>query len=158
MVYAIPNGISESFNPALIKSERQSDRIKVAISCRLEYRRGIDLLLGVIPKICKEFDNVDFLIIGDGPYRIKEGPKNFIIEFYKIKIAVDPNKLEELRERLVLDDRVDIRGMIPHSRVASVLSEADIFLNTALTEAFCIAIGKVSTRNYQGTRMELSKL
>ena len=33
--------------------------------------------------------------------------------------------------------------MVPHSRVASVLAEADVFLNTALTEAFCIAIGKV---------------
>jgi len=30
--------------------------------------------------------------------------------------------------------------MVPHSRVASVLNEADVFLNTALTEAFCIAI------------------
>ena len=30
--------------------------------------------------------------------------------------------------------------MVPHFRVASVLNEADIFLNTALTEAFCIAI------------------
>ena len=73
LVYAIPNGISESFNPELVKSERQTDRIKVAISCRLEYRRGIDLLLGVIPEICQRFEDIDFIIIGDGPYRIKEG-------------------------------------------------------------------------------------
>ena len=56
------------------------------------------------------------------------------------RAEVNLEKLEELRERLFLYDRVDIRGMVPHSRVASVLSEADVFLNTALTEAFCIAI------------------
>jgi len=119
LVFAIPNGISESFNPALVEKRVKSDRIKVVISCRLEYRRGIDLLLGIIPRICAKYKMVDFIIIGDGPYRIK---------------------LEELRERLFLYDRVDIRGMVPHSRVASVLNEADVFLNTALTEAFCIAI------------------
>ena len=49
-------------------------------------------------------------------------------------------KLEESQVRLCLDERIDITGMVPHFRVASVLNEADIFLNTALTEAFCIAI------------------
>ena len=42
--------------------------------------------------------------------------------------------------RLCLDEPINITGMVPHFRVASVLNEADIFLNTALTEAFCIAI------------------
>ena len=31
-------------------------------------------------------------------------------------------------------------GMVKHSDVPNVLNQADIFLNTALTEAFCIAI------------------
>merc|ERR1712106_139084 len=120
LVFAIPNGISASFDPSLVPLPPRNNRIKVVISCRLEYRRGVDLLLGIIPRICQMYHQVDFIIIGDGPYRLK---------------------LEELKERLCLeDDRVDIRGMVPHSRVASVLNEADIFLNTALTEAFCIAI------------------
>ena len=89
------------------------------MSCRLEYRRGIDLLIGIIPLICSKHPEVDFIIIGDGPYRVK---------------------IEEIIERHFLTDRVHMLGMVKHAHVPSVLNEADIFLNTALTEAFCIAI------------------
>ena len=92
---------------------------QVAVSCRLEYRRGIDLLIGIIPLICSKHPEVDFIIIGDGPYRVK---------------------IEEIIERHFLTDRVHMMGMVKHSDVPNVLNQADIFLNTALTEAFCIAI------------------
>ncbi|ORX66173.1 GlcNAc transferase [Linderina pennispora] len=57
------------------------------------------------------YPHVRFIIGGDGPKRID---------------------LEQMRERYMLQDRaVDVR---------SVLVRGDIFLNTSLTEAFCIAI------------------
>ena len=68
-------------------------RIQIAVSCRLEYRRGIDLLIGIIPKICKKYKNVDFVIAGDGPDRVK---------------------IEEMRERLFLIDRVNLLGKVKH--------------------------------------------
>ena len=33
---------------------------------RLMYRKGIDLLVGVIPHVCRDLENVDFIVGGDG--------------------------------------------------------------------------------------------
>ncbi|CAG9835468.1 unnamed protein product [Diabrotica balteata] len=48
--------------------------------------------------------------------------------------------LEEIRERRGLQDRVILLGGLEHSQVRSVLVKGDIFLNTSLTEAYCMAI------------------
>lgn len=48
--------------------------------------------------------------------------------------------LEELREKSGLHERVELLGAIPHSAVRDVLCRGQIFLNTSLTEAFCMAI------------------
>ena len=48
--------------------------------------------------------------------------------------------LEEVCERHQLLDRVQLLGALEHSQVRAVLVQGDIFLNTSLTEAFCIAI------------------
>nr|KAJ3422538.1 hypothetical protein HK105_007652 [Polyrhizophydium stewartii] len=45
-------------------------------------------------------------------------------------------ELEQMRERFVLQDRVQLLGAVNHSDVR----DGHIFLNTSLTEAFCIAI------------------
>ena len=48
--------------------------------------------------------------------------------------------LEEVCEQHQLQDRVRLLGTLEHSEVRGVLVQGDIFLNTSLTEAFCIAI------------------
>ncbi|KRX97072.1 N-acetylglucosaminyl-phosphatidylinositol biosynthetic protein, partial [Trichinella pseudospiralis] len=93
-VYVIPNALNtHHFTPD--PSRRCSSKINIVIACRLTYRKGIDLLARVIPRICNQHADVDFIIAGDGPMRIL------------------------LEEILVL---------------------GDIFLNTSLTEAFCMTI------------------
>lgn len=62
---------------------------------------------------------VRFIIGGDGPKRVR---------------------LEEMREKHSLQDRVKMLGAVPHAHVRSVLISGHIFLNSSLTEAFCIAI------------------
>jgi phosphatidylinositol glycan class A protein len=62
---------------------------------------------------------VRFIVGGDGPKRVR---------------------LEEMREKHGLQDRVDMLGAVPHAEVRSVLVRGHIFLNSSLTEAFCIAI------------------
>jgi phosphatidylinositol glycan class A protein len=39
-----------------------------------------------------------------------------------------------------IHDRVELLGSVPHKDVRNVLVRGHIFLNTSLTEAFCIAI------------------
>ncbi|XP_065898364.1 phosphatidylinositol N-acetylglucosaminyltransferase subunit A-like [Dysidea avara] len=118
LVSVIPNAVDTScFTPD--PSKRTPGRVTIVVISRLVYRKGMDLLAGVIPIICKRHSHVDFLIGGDGNYRVL---------------------LEQIREQHDLMDRVTLLGGLDHSQVRDVLVQGDIFLNTSLTEAFCIAI------------------
>lgn len=94
-------------------------RITVVVVSRLVYRKGVDLLAGIIPNVCRRLDNVDFIIGGDGAKLLQ---------------------LQEMVERERLQDRVEFLGSVPHDQVRNVLIRGDVFLNCSLTESFCIAI------------------
>ena len=113
----IPNGVDFSkFKPI----EREyDDIINIVCICRQTYRKGVDLLIDVIPVICKKYQNVNFLIGGDGPKKILL--ENMIISFN-------------------IGDRVKLKGSLAHNNVRDLLIQGHIYLNTSLTEAFCIAI------------------
>lgn len=118
IVHVIPNAIDCSkFTPDPTK--RGKNRIKVVIVSRLVFRKGVDLMVGIIPRICEAFPNVDFIIGGDGSKRFK---------------------LDDMVERERLRDRVEFLGFVPHKSVRDVLVRGHIFLNCSLTESFCIAI------------------
>ncbi|KAK0416017.1 hypothetical protein QR680_012251 [Steinernema hermaphroditum] len=117
-VYVIPNAINTDLftpDPELFHSNQTT----VVFVGRLVYRKGADLLREIIPEICIRHPNVRFVIGGDGPKRIV---------------------LEEMREQYHLHDRVMMLGELPHNQVRNVLVQGQIFLNTSLTEAFCMAI------------------
>ncbi|CAK9328053.1 unnamed protein product [Citrullus colocynthis] len=117
-VFVIPNAVDTAmFKPAL--NRPSTNEIIIVVVSRLVYRKGADLLVEVIPEVCRTFANVRFIIGGDGPKRVR---------------------LEEMREKHGLQDRVEMLGAVPHAQVRSVLISGHIFLNSSLTEAFCIAI------------------
>ncbi|KAJ3291010.1 hypothetical protein HK104_006377 [Borealophlyctis nickersoniae] len=117
-VSVIPNAVvADDFEPD--PAARDPSKITIVITSRLVYRKGTDLLVSVIPRICSMFENVNFVIAGDGPKRVE---------------------LEQMREKHVLQDRVQLLGSVNHAKVRSVLVQGNIYLNTSLTEAFCIAI------------------
>ncbi|PON81293.1 Glycosyl transferase [Trema orientale] len=123
-VFVIPNAVDTAmFKPAVERPSR--DEIVIVVISRLVYRKGADLLVEVIPEVCRLYpyvkicDKVRFIIGGDGPKRVR---------------------LEEMREKHSLQDRVEMLGAVPHAQVRSVLVSGHIFLNSSLTEAFCIAI------------------
>ncbi|XP_046145039.1 phosphatidylinositol N-acetylglucosaminyltransferase subunit A [Osmia bicornis bicornis] len=117
-VSVIPNAVDTTlFMPDTAK--RDDNFITIVIVSRLVYRKGVDLLARIIPDICSRYDNVQFLIAGDGP-------KRWLIE--------------EVRERNLLQHRVTLLGSLEHSQVRHVLNKGHIFLNTSLTEAYCMAI------------------
>ncbi|KAG5716155.1 Phosphatidylinositol N-acetylglucosaminyltransferase gpi3 subunit [Termitomyces sp. T112] len=116
-VYVIPNAlIADDFKPVRPKP---SDIITIVVLSRLAYRKGIDLLVATAPRICAAFPNVRFLIGGDGPKLID---------------------LLQMREKHLLQDRIELLGPVRHSDVVSVLHQGAIFMNTSLTESFGIAI------------------
>lgn len=59
---------------------------------------------------------------------------NFVILHVKVRFVVGGDgpkrvRLEEMREKHFLQDRVEMLGAVPHSRVRSVLISGHIFLN-----------------------------
>uniref|UniRef100_A0A0G4HPE0 phosphatidylinositol N-acetylglucosaminyltransferase n=1 Tax=Chromera velia CCMP2878 TaxID=1169474 RepID=A0A0G4HPE0_9ALVE len=118
-VSVIPNAVDATRFIPDVSRRPPPPRLNVIILARLTYRKGVDLLVDVIPHVCRREPNVHFIIGGDGPKRIL---------------------LEEMRERHRLHDRMELLGAVPHANVCSVLQRGHIFLNASLTEAFCIAI------------------
>ncbi|RZB42477.1 Phosphatidylinositol N-acetylglucosaminyltransferase subunit A isoform I [Glycine soja] len=117
-VFVVPNAVDTAiFKPAVDRPS--GSEIVIVVISRLVYRKGVDLLVEVIPEVCRLHPNVRFIIGGDGPKRVR---------------------LEEMREKHSLQDRVEMLGAVQHVQVRSVLISGHIFLNSSLTEAFCIAI------------------
>ena len=79
----------------------------------MTFRKGIDLLVDVIPVICKKFPEVYFILGGDGP---------------KKKL------LEETVEKYHLKDRVEFLGAIPHKEVRNVLVRGRNYINCTVSE------------------------
>ncbi|CAG9792203.1 unnamed protein product [Diatraea saccharalis] len=116
-VSVIPNAVDAySFTPD--PSQRDPDVITIVIVSRLVYRKGVDLMAAVIADMCPRYPNLRFLIGGDGP-------KMWL--------------LQEIREK-GFQHCVTLLGSLQHSQVRDVLVKGDIFLNTSLTEAYCMAI------------------
>jgi phosphatidylinositol glycan class A protein len=91
----------------------------VSVVSRLVFRKGMDLLVGIIPIVCRHLPFVDFVIGGDGPKMLN---------------------LQEMVERERLQDRVEFLGSVPHASVRDALVRGHVFLSCSLTESFCIAI------------------
>ncbi|XP_059620300.1 phosphatidylinositol N-acetylglucosaminyltransferase subunit A [Phlebotomus argentipes] len=129
-VSVIPNAVDTAlFTPNPIRRP-QNDTVTVVIVSRLVYRKGIDLLVGIIARISQmpEMRHVNFLIGGDGPKR---------------------GLLEEIREKNNMQERVTLLGALKHSKVRDVLTQGHIFLNTSLTEAYCMAIVEAAATGLQ---------
>ncbi|KAI9880258.1 MAG: Phosphatidylinositol N-acetylglucosaminyltransferase gpi3 subunit [Pleopsidium flavum] len=138
MVSVIPNAVvAESFRPLTQVSHTQQsylespidtkspppqpqhlgphDIITIVVISRLFYNKGTDLLIAAIPRILASHPNVRFIIAGSGPK------------------AID---LEQMLERRVLQDRVEMLGPVRHEEVRDVMVRGHIYLHPSLTEAF----------------------
>jgi phosphatidylinositol N-acetylglucosaminyltransferase subunit A len=60
---------------------------------RLDFKKGTDLLVEIIPKICRKYPNAYFIIGGDGP-------KMPILRFMVQKCGIEK--------------RVELLGRVPH--------------------------------------------
>lgn len=127
---------------------KNKNKIFVVIVSRLVYRKGIDLLLNCFKKIFSDEEDenfindnrvfkedeilndkichaigklkgkFEFVIIGDGPKKIHL--ENFISQ----------KKISQIH----------LLGELSHCQIASIFQRCDIFLNTSLTESFCMTI------------------
>jgi phosphatidylinositol glycan class A protein len=129
MVSVIPNAVvAENFRPlhhpsypsdfstnTLPQHLGPHDTITIVVISRLFYNKGTDLLVAALPRILANNANVRFIIAGSGPK------------------AID---LEQMLERNVLHDRVELLGPVRHEEVRDVMVRGHIYLHPSLTEAF----------------------
>ena len=135
MVSVIPNAVvAENFRPLSYDERDKStpstrarsprtltrhigpkDAITIVVISRLFYNKGTDLLIAAIPRILASDSKVRFIIAGSGPQ------------------AID---LEQMLERKVLQDRVELLGPVRHEEVRDVMVRGHIYLHPSLTEAF----------------------
>lgn len=129
-VSVIPNAVDTALFTPNPTNSTGTPSITVVVVSRLVYRKGVDLLAGVITKICAltKYNNVNFLIGGDGPKRVL---------------------LEEIREKRNIQDRITLLGALEHAEVRNVLTRGQIFVNTSLTEAYCMAIVEAASCGLQ---------
>jgi len=113
-VSVIPNAVvAENFKPD--PSKASEDYITIVVISRLFYNKGTDLLVAAIPRICEIHPTVRFLIAGSGPK------------------AID---LQQMIEKHMLQDRVEMVGPVRHDEVRDVMVRGHIYLHPSLTEAF----------------------
>ena len=120
--FTIPNAVdSMRFYPDYkkLKENKTSKTINIVYVSRLQYRKGVDLLIGLIHLIVAQFSHVNFIIGGDGD-----------------KMTAMLSMIEKYN----LHNRVELLGSLEHGQVRDALCRGHIFLNTSLTESFCIAI------------------
>ncbi|KAJ9221304.1 CAZyme family GT4 [Paecilomyces variotii] len=131
MVSVIPNAVvAENFRPKSYNPRPNrplappsevpqrigpNDTITIVVISRLFYNKGTDLLIAAIPRILASHPNVRFVIAGSGPK------------------AID---LEQMLERNVLQDKVELVGPVRHEQVRDVMVRGHIYLHPSLTEAF----------------------
>lgn len=118
-IFVIPNAVNTSEFKPNPQMQKPKNTINIVVVSRLAFRKGVDLLVDIIPLILLKYPDVRFIIGGDGPKR---------------------DILEEMRDNFNLHDKVEMLGEIQPRDVHKVLCRGHIFLNTSLTEAFCIAI------------------
>lgn len=115
-VSVIPNAVvSRDFAPRPALREKPLGKITIVVILRLYPNKGADLLVALIPRICAARKDVSFLIAGDGPKYLD---------------------LEQMREKHLLQERVQLMGAVKHEEVRDVMVKGDIYLHPSLTEAF----------------------
>ena len=114
----IPNAVvNKDFAPLdTSKSARRNrDRITIVVISRLFPNKGCDLLLRILPTICRNHDDVDFIMAGDGP------------RFIDFQQMIEAHRLQ---------NRVSLLGAVAHERIRDILCRGDVYLHASLTEAF----------------------
>ena len=116
----IPNGVDlgKVSAPELEDLPKRERTVTLLSVSYLIYRKGIDINLAALQRLCNKYPWLRYCVIGDGPLE---------------------NKLKEMTTSLGLDDCVEFLGRQPHDRVMQYMAECDIFTLPSWNEAFGVA-------------------
>ena len=99
-----------------IRKHEEKKTVKVLLSGKFVYLKGVRIGIDAILEIIDHYDNVEFTILGNGPYE-KE---------YK-------QKCEKYIGR-----KIHFVEKVPHDKIADFYKEHDFLINTALRDSGCL--------------------
>jgi hypothetical protein len=117
----VPLGLpDQSYN---YQKKRFDENIQILFVGRLEYRKGIDILLQAIPVLCREHPNIDFVIVGDDtlPAGTDKPFKDSFIKKYQNASFID---------------RVTFSGKVDDEILFQQYADCDIFVAPSRYESF----------------------
>ncbi|MCB0318221.1 MAG: glycosyltransferase family 4 protein, partial [Bdellovibrionales bacterium] len=120
-VEILPLGIKDCSND--FSALRKDDKIQILYVGRLEPRKGIDILLSVIPDILLDYPNVEFNIVGSSSYRLANGLS------YR-------EAFESQFKNLDWFSRVNFTGEVDDSTLNQLYANCDIFVAPSRFESF----------------------
>jgi phosphatidylinositol glycan class A protein len=66
IIYVIPNAVDTTRFQPDTSLRKPLNRINIVVVSRMMYRKGVDLLIDIIPEIIRKYPEVYFIIGGDG--------------------------------------------------------------------------------------------
>ena len=106
----------DEIEKSVIRELPTDGRIKLITACRLENRKGVDIVIESFPLILKKFPNATLDIVGNGS-------------------LVD--NLKQQTENLGIQNKITFHGKVKHSRVIDLMNKAHLFcFPTSASEGF----------------------
>jgi glycosyltransferase involved in cell wall biosynthesis len=121
----VPNGVDvhpfQSVEQVISRQELgfEEDDILLTYMGRVGPEKNLPFLLRAFAGIAKTYDNVNLLILGDGPER---------------------ENLEDRVRVMGIGNRVKFTGMIPYSKLPAYMAAADVFVTASVTEVHPLSV------------------
>lgn len=99
-----------------IRKHEEKKTVKVLLSGKFVYLKGVRIGIDAILEIIDRYDNVEFTILGNGPYEIE----------YKQKC------------KKYMGRNIHFVEKVPHDKITDFYKEHDFLINTALRDSGCL--------------------
>lgn len=115
-ITVIPNGVDTNiFKPCL---NHNNYFPTIVVVTRFEKRRGGEIIIDVVKRVCNKNHNVKWVIAGAGSLF---------------------DEMKKIADNYEFSDNIELLGYVPHKDIVNVLQRGQFFLNCSLTDAFCIS-------------------
>jgi glycosyltransferase involved in cell wall biosynthesis len=121
-IITLPFGVdTDIFNPNRRTRQHENQPAIVVSTRRPDYGMDVDTFVKAIPLVLKAFDNIRFIITGEGPLR---------------------QSMEQLAGELGVLDHIEFRGEISHREMPGLLGMADVFVSTSPSDGNNVSLNE----------------
>lgn len=121
-IITLPFGVDTGIFNLDHRTANHGMKPSIVISTRhLDHGYDVDIFIRAIPKILHSYEDVRFVIVGDGPLR---------------------GQLDKLAASLGVRDHIEFRGKVPHHDMPGILGRSDVFVTTSPSDGNNISLNE----------------